>query len=206
MKFPESKLAHKYLDGLKGIEIGGSAHNPFGLDTINVDYTDDMETVFKKEEFRLCGEKMPVDVVAEGDDLPFKDEEFDFVISSHVIEHFFDPIKAIKEWLRVIKPGGYIFTICPKQDADSLETRPRTKLSELIDRHIGVLKKEEVNMKTEHDHSVITGEPFNERGHWTVWSCEDMLELCKYMKLKVVDWQETDDKVGNGFTVVIKKQ
>lgn len=37
MKFPESALAHKYLDGLKGIEIGGAAHNSFGLDTINVD-------------------------------------------------------------------------------------------------------------------------------------------------------------------------
>ena len=37
MKFRESAIAHKYLDGLKGIEIGGSAHNPFGLDTINVD-------------------------------------------------------------------------------------------------------------------------------------------------------------------------
>jgi hypothetical protein len=33
MKFMESKLAHQYLDGLKGIEIGGSAHNSFGLDT-----------------------------------------------------------------------------------------------------------------------------------------------------------------------------
>jgi hypothetical protein len=37
MKFSESDIAHQYLDGLKGIEIGGAAHNPFGLDTINVD-------------------------------------------------------------------------------------------------------------------------------------------------------------------------
>ncbi len=46
MKFRESQLAHKYLDGLKGLEIGGSEHNSFGLDTLNVDYTDDMTTVF----------------------------------------------------------------------------------------------------------------------------------------------------------------
>ena len=43
MKFKDSQLAHKYLDGLKGLEIGGSAHNPFNLDTLNVDYTDDIE-------------------------------------------------------------------------------------------------------------------------------------------------------------------
>ena len=32
--YPESNLAHKYLDGLEGIEIGWSAHNPFGRKTI----------------------------------------------------------------------------------------------------------------------------------------------------------------------------
>jgi hypothetical protein len=36
-RFRESTLAHRYLDGLKGLEIGGSYHNAFGLDTLNVD-------------------------------------------------------------------------------------------------------------------------------------------------------------------------
>ena len=80
MKFKDSALAHKYLDELKGIEIGGSAHNPFNLDTLNVDYTDDMDTVFKQAEEKICGEKMPVDIVASGDNLPLKDESVDFVI------------------------------------------------------------------------------------------------------------------------------
>ena len=205
MKFKESALAHNYLDGLEGIEIGGSAHNSFGLNTKNVDYTDNMEQVFKKMEVDLCGEAMPVDIVAEGDNLPLEDNSVDFVISSHVIEHFFDPIKALKEWYRVIKPGGYIFTICPKQDADPLETRPRTKLEELIKRHSGEMKREDVNMKTNHDKSVVNGMPFEDRGHWTIWAYEDMLELCEYLNFNVIDYQSTDDKVKNGFTIVIQK-
>ena len=52
--FPESALAHKYCVG-KGLEIGGCATNPFGLNTLNVDFTDSMDTVFKKEEIRLRG-------------------------------------------------------------------------------------------------------------------------------------------------------
>jgi SAM-dependent methyltransferase len=111
IRFPESRLAHKYLDGLSGIEIGGSAHNPFGLKTRNIDYTDSMETVFKREEQRLCGEAMPVDIIAGGDELPLPDESEDFVISSHVLEHFPDPIKALKEWLRVVRKGGYILVL-----------------------------------------------------------------------------------------------
>src|SRR5665213_800939 len=51
MKFKESAMAHKLLDGLEGLEIGGSAHNAFGLKTRNVDYCGDM-TVFKEEEIK----------------------------------------------------------------------------------------------------------------------------------------------------------
>ena len=47
----------KYLDNLIGIEIGGSAHNSFGLNTINVDRHKSMSTVFKLEEEKLCGKK-----------------------------------------------------------------------------------------------------------------------------------------------------
>lgn len=33
---PESQLAHRYLDGLQGIEIGAAAYAPFGLDSLNI--------------------------------------------------------------------------------------------------------------------------------------------------------------------------
>ncbi|MCG7851193.1 MAG: radical SAM protein, partial [Methanosarcinaceae archaeon] len=66
--FSESALAHKYCIG-KGLEIGGSAHNPFGLNTLNVDFTDSMDTKFKKEEVNLCGKALKVDIVANGDDI-----------------------------------------------------------------------------------------------------------------------------------------
>src|ERR1044072_2017506 len=96
VKFPESKFVHRLLDGKHGIEIGASAHNSFGLDTMNVDCLWMPDTFFKKEEIKLCGKAAQVDVAAEGDCLPFKDGCFDFVLSSHVIEHFPDPIKALK--------------------------------------------------------------------------------------------------------------
>lgn len=198
MKFKESKLTHELLGGLTGIEIGGSAHNSFGLlNCRNVDYTDDMGTIYKLCEERLCGEKLAVDIVAEGDDLPLDDESVDYVISSHVIEHFFDPIKAIKEWLRVVRPGGYVYIIAPKQYALPGEKRPCTKLQELLDRHEGKMKPEEVYM----GESQIP----NKRGHWSVWNLQDFLPICHHYDWKVVAQQETDDKVGNGFCVVIQK-
>lgn len=46
-------------------------------------------------------------IFAFGEQLPFKDDSFDFVIASHVLEHSSDPVKFIAEIQRVGK-AGYI--------------------------------------------------------------------------------------------------
>lgn len=185
--FGESDLAHHYLDGLEGLEIGGSAHNAFGLNTRNVDYTDDMDTIFKRQEVKMCGEAMPVDIVAPGDKIPLPDKSVDFVISSHVIEHFFDPIAALKEWARVARK--YIYVICPKRDAlPSDVDKPLTSMDELLARHRG-----EIQPPLEDTHE-----------HYTRWTYITFMVMCNKIGLNVIDHQETDDKVGNGFAVVIK--
>ena len=45
-----------------------------------------------------------------------KDSEFDFVYSSHVLEHLHDPASALKNWWRVLKPGGYLILYIPHRD------------------------------------------------------------------------------------------
>jgi len=47
-----------------------------------------------------------VDVVGEAEHLPFLDNSFDFVDSTAVFEHVYDPIAAINEVKRVLKPKG----------------------------------------------------------------------------------------------------
>lgn len=191
MKFPESKHAKSLLSGLKGLEIGGSAHNSFGLDTLNVDFTDSMDTPFKKSEIEMCGEAMPVDIVAPGDNIPVEDKSFDFVISSHVIEHFFDPIGALIEWARIAR--HYIYIIVPKRDALPSDVGlPLTDFNELFARHIGDVSPPEVD--THH--------------HYSRWTLQSFCEMCgligNAIGFEVYQTLEHDDKVGNGFTVVLR--
>jgi len=222
-RFRESALAHKYLDGLRGIEIGGSFANGFGLNTLNIDYTDDTNC-FHDLDSSISGgcDALRVDIVADGDDLPFKDNVWDFVINSHVLEHFFDPIKTINEWLRVIKPGGILYMIIPHKMRTFDRDRDVTPLSEIIARHNGGLKVQDyahnensIAAANETKYILIKNDPVpdgferiitDNHQHWTVWNTETFLEFAKYMGLDVLEYQDVDDKVGNGFAVVVRKR
>jgi glycosyltransferase involved in cell wall biosynthesis len=207
--YRDSAVAHRFLDGLTGVEIGGAIHNPFHIEgCLNVDRTD-QPTPYKLEEKRLCGESLHVDIVASGHDLPFADASLDYVLSSHVLEHFYDPIGAIKEWLRVVRPGGYVFMIVPHRDRTFDRDEPLTSVEELLARHAGL-------ERSEGDESGPAGPPFShpdsradqaddELGHKSFWTTESFLELCSALGLRVVHVDDVDDKVGNGFTVVLQR-
>jgi predicted SAM-dependent methyltransferase len=49
--------------------------------------------------------------------LPFKNETLDWIYNSHLIEDFTygDQIPMVKEWLRVLKPGGRLLILAPDQ-------------------------------------------------------------------------------------------
>jgi SAM-dependent methyltransferase len=44
------------------------------------------------------------------------DASFDFVYSAHCLEHVVDPRIALRHWLRVLKPGGYMVVTVPDED------------------------------------------------------------------------------------------
>lgn len=123
-----------------------------------------------------------VDIVAPGDDLPFDDDSQDFVFSSHVLEHFPDPIRALAEWQRVAR--RYVVAVVPHKERTFDADRPLSTVEELVERH-------------------RTGFSSDEDRHWSVWTCESFLEMCDAVGLRVIDSLDPDDKVGNGFAVVI---
>ena len=44
------------------------------------------------------------------------DAEFDFLYSSHCLEHLDDPQLAFGHWLRVVRPGGWLVVDVPDED------------------------------------------------------------------------------------------
>ena len=48
-------------------------------------------------------------------DLPFKDGVLDYVFSSHCLEDMDDTAAVVREWVRVLKVGGYLVLFLPDQ-------------------------------------------------------------------------------------------
>lgn len=182
MVFKDSELAHKYLNGLNGIEIGAAAHNPFNLNTLNVDK--ESYEFYINEQKECCNTFAKVDVVCEDAiRLPFEDKSFDFVINSHVIEHIYRPDLAIIEWCRVAKE--YIFLIVPHKERTFDKDNEETIAIEIFERD---------NLKDYPDK------------HHNIWTLNSFLDFINMMTdyVEVLETQDPDDKVGNGFTVILK--
>jgi len=45
-----------------------------------------------------------------------QDESFDFVFSSHCLEHMRDPKEALSSWFRILRPGGHLVITVPDED------------------------------------------------------------------------------------------
>jgi ADP-heptose:LPS heptosyltransferase len=91
----------------RGLDLGCGPHKAFphfiGVD----DYTDK----------RLFGIDVKPDVPADVRKLDiFGSASMDFVFSSHCLEHLVDYKGALREWWRVIKPGGHLCLYLPHAD------------------------------------------------------------------------------------------
>lgn len=54
------------------------------------------------------------DVLAFNEALPFADGSFDAVFSLATLEHVKDPFQAAREIMRVLKPGGFVYSMVPQ--------------------------------------------------------------------------------------------
>ncbi|HTY13238.1 MAG TPA: methyltransferase domain-containing protein, partial [Candidatus Omnitrophota bacterium] len=60
------------------------------------------------------------------------DGKYDFIVSSHVLEHIANPIKAMHNWMRVVKDDGYLLVVVPHKDATFDRNRPVTTVEHVF--------------------------------------------------------------------------
>lgn len=59
-------------------------------------------------------------------------DEYDIVINAGVLEHLADPLTALAEWRRVLRPGGRILVLVPRREDTFDRRRPLTTADHLL--------------------------------------------------------------------------
>ncbi|MFM9840182.1 MAG: class I SAM-dependent methyltransferase [Cyclobacteriaceae bacterium] len=164
----------------------GSGHNPHPRANVVVDKFVDTNyhraaniKVLAKQEF----------INADGENLPFKDNEFDYVIANHVLEHVDHPDKFLNELARVGK-RGYVET--PSLIGEHLIPKESHKWLLLdINNKLVIVSKERVNFHTSHDFGYIFLDYFqkNSIGYKILQRTHHQLFTVNY------EWKDTIDYV-----------
>jgi len=129
-----TELSYRYLRG-EGIEIG-ALQNPLKLrpDT-HVRYADRLTLPQARAHYPELGDHSLVDpvIICDADRLAsVADRSIDFIIANHVLEHMADPLGAIREWIRVVRPGGHIYIAIPEHTNPLDRLRSVTPVDHLI--------------------------------------------------------------------------
>lgn len=101
------------------LEVGcGSGHH---LPYVNCDFVQYFMTDSSDEVLEIASKKFSdhlssgVLVIERQDaaSLVYPDNSFDRIIATHVLEHLPNPVAVLKEWDRVVRPGGIISIVLP---------------------------------------------------------------------------------------------
>lgn len=78
----------------------------------------------KQDGHQHIGEATSLDAIASN--------SYDFVLSSHMLEHTANPIQALTEWMRLLRSNGTLVLILPNKKYTFDHRRPVTSLDHLI--------------------------------------------------------------------------
>jgi 2-polyprenyl-3-methyl-5-hydroxy-6-metoxy-1,4-benzoquinol methylase len=116
-----SSLLKNYLVGKNIIDIGsGCARYQQALRKLNIKYNNISNIDFDKNTINYSKNylhKIILNYNIENDKLlELGIGAFNFIISSHVIEHINNPLETLKMWCKLLDKDGYIFIECPDID------------------------------------------------------------------------------------------
>ncbi len=73
-------------------------------------------------------------IICDGSELSVvADNSYEFILSSHNLEHIANPVKALRAWQRVVRPGGGLILVLPNYTKTFDHRREPTKVSHLFD-------------------------------------------------------------------------
>jgi SAM-dependent methyltransferase len=200
------------LDKL-GVEIGGPSYtgpvlyrNAKSID--NVVFSKNTIWQNSSDEYNFYDNKKGKVIVNDAVNMSDVGNEcYDFVFSAHSLEHIANPLKAISEWLRIVKNDGYIIIVVPEKSECFDHKRNYSKFSTLLSQYEKNVGEDDLSTLPEIllNHDLSLDPPAGDLGQFTkrsldnfnnrclhhyVYNDELLMEICNYFKSKFI-YKET---------------
>ena len=142
---PNHRAYQALFDGRAGLEIGGPSKLfrrdlPIykvmrALDGVNFSAQTVWEgALHEGRTFEYLKGRTGQQFIGEGADLAaLASQHYDFLISCNNLEHIANPLKALAEWRRVVRPGGHILLVLPRKESNFDHARDTTRFEHLLD-------------------------------------------------------------------------
>jgi len=192
-----------------GVEIGGPSNNAniiyknainidnviFSKDTIWGSHTNEYNFYYNKKGKVIINDAVDISLV--------QNESYDFCFASHSLENIANPLKAINEWLRIIKNNGYIIIVVPEKSACFDHKRKYSKFSTLLSQFKNNVGEDDLSTLPEilMNHDLSMDPPAGDLGAFTkrsldnfnnrclhhyVYNDDLLMEICNYFKCKYI--------------------
>jgi len=202
------KILHEIINNKLGVEIGGPSNatiiyeNAISMD--NVIFSKNTIWSNHTEEYNYYKNKKGKVIINDAVNISLVENNYyDFCFSSLSLEHIANPLKAINEWLRIIKNDGYIIIIVPEKSACFDHNRDYSQFSTLLTQYNKNVGEDDLSTLPEilltHDLSMDLPagdlEAFTKRSldnynnrclHHYVYNDELLIEICNYFTCKFI--------------------
>jgi len=197
-----------------GLEVGGpseifSSMIPAYQDAKKIDginfsehtLWDSRESGAKK--YKYFSDKNGDQYTSEATNLSFiEDNVYDFLLASHVLEHIANPMKALVEWVRVVKAGGRLVIVVPNKNECFDHNRSYTSFTHVMNDFLTDVGENDLTHLNEilENHDLTMDPPagnfdqfkdrslnnlYNRALHHHVFSLELLQELCNFLGLYI---------------------
>lgn len=153
-------------------------------------------------------------------DQHFGNRTFDFVIFNHVLEHLVNPLRALVQLNRIVRPDGILFLTLPDPRDFWDRSRPRTSLADVIRRyetdqqsltpeqvHEHIWHVDGVNLALDSEEFQTLFDLHRRRSiHVNIWHPEDALKVLEYANGYLgTTWELVDGRCyENQFTFILR--
>lgn len=211
------RVVNRFCKG-NGIEIGAgkAPYGPPGQTTFLDSHTDN------------AAGTPDADIVSDAARIPVANEVFDFVLSSHCLEHHQNTIRTLVEWKRVLRVGGQIVLILPHGDRTFDKHRDKTTLAHHIEdyEHLGdepdrshfeemkagLLRLDDYSQVAAMHRASWNADLFDwdhriehNAMHFHVWTQNEIVSLLQHLRLQIVFVDEQVPERLDSFVVIARK-